>query len=91
MSTTENLLQKLEEKMMVLLSEIEDLRKEVQHLNHENSTLKVERDSNMRKLQDLLSLLESVNGMESNMMNTSHIAAVKPVLIQEQVIQEQAS
>ncbi len=34
---TENLLYKLEEKMMTLLSEVEDLRKEVQGLNQENS------------------------------------------------------
>ena len=81
---TENLLQKLEEKMMLLLSEVEDLRKEVQRLNQENASLKVEKESHTRKLQDLLSLLDSINVIEAPTVNASHIAAVNPVLIQDQ-------
>lgn len=58
---TENLLQKLEEKMVMLISEVEDLRKEIQHLNHENSSLRVERESHTRKIQELISLIDSVS------------------------------
>lgn len=58
---TENLLQKLEEKMVTLISEVEDLRKEIQHLNYENAALRAERDNNTQKLQDLISLVDSIN------------------------------
>jgi regulator of replication initiation timing len=64
---TENLLQKLEEKMMVLLSEIEDSRQEIKKLKEENGMLRIEveqraiqKSSHEKKLQDILSLLESV-------------------------------
>lgn len=55
---TENLLQKLEEKMMMLLAEVEDLRKEIQQLHHENATIRAEREAHTKKLHDLLSLLD---------------------------------
>ncbi len=58
---TENLLQKLEEKMMTLLSEVEDLRKEVNRLNMEGDSLKMERENHGRKLQELIGLLDTVN------------------------------
>ena len=75
---TENLLQKLEEKMLMLLSEVEELRKNLQHLSHENSTLKYERENNARKLHDLIGLLDAVNNID-----TSLAAMVgKPVLVQ---------
>jgi len=57
---TENLLQKLEEKMMMLLTEVEELRKEVQRVTQENSSLKGEKEIHSRKLQDLISLLDTV-------------------------------
>lgn len=62
---TENLLQKLEEKMMVLLTEIEDLRKDNLRLNNENAFLKVEREKHTKKLQDLISLLDAVPLVEN--------------------------
>lgn len=71
---TENLLQKLEEKMMMLLTEVEALRTEVQHLNHENSSLRSERESNSKKLQDLISLLDSVS-VVTNIMTETSVAA----------------
>ena len=58
---TENLLQKLEEKMMTLLSEVEDLRKEVNRLNMESASLKMERENHGRKLQELIGLLDTVS------------------------------
>lgn len=62
---TENLLLKLEEKMMTLLTEVEDLRREIQHLNNENASLKIEREKHAKKLQDLISLLDTVSIIES--------------------------
>jgi len=85
----ENLLPKLEEKMMVMLTEFEDARKDIQRLSHENALLKADRENNARKLIDLLSLLETVN-------QTDHVAATatnmtspfKTVLVQDAVVQE---
>lgn len=78
---TENLLQKLEEKMMMLLSEVEDLRKDVQRISHENSALRFEKENNSKKLQDLISLLDSVSAMD-NAMSNINMAIPKPVLVQ---------
>lgn len=68
---TEQLLQKLEEKMMTLLGEVEDLRKEVARLNQENSAVKQEnfsmksdREVHVSKLEDLVALLDSVNSTD---------------------------
>ena len=81
---TENLLQKLEEKMMVLLTELEDSRKDIQRLNNENSTLKLEKESFQterqtysKKLLGLLELLDSItetNPISENAM----VSAMKP-------------
>lgn len=85
---TENLLQKLEEKMMVLLSEVEDLRKEVRRLNDENSALKVDREnqraatnSHTEKLRGLIELLDTVTEVETTVSN--NITAIKPVLMDQ--------
>jgi regulator of replication initiation timing len=74
MSMTESLLQKLEEKMMMLISEVEELRKEIQHLNHENASLRAERENHSRKLQELISLLDTVTST-SGAVSTTSIAA----------------
>jgi regulator of replication initiation timing len=72
---TENLLQKLEEKMLLLISEVEDLRKEIQHLNHENSVLRIERENHAKKLEDLISLLDTVNLTGNTITGSASIAA----------------
>jgi regulator of replication initiation timing len=72
---TENLLQKLEEKMVTLISEVEDLRREIQHLNHENSLLRIERENNFKKLQDLIALLDTLNVTETTEAPATSIAA----------------
>lgn len=61
---TEDLLQKLEGKMMSLLTEVERLRQEVTSLTDENDSLRAEKDANRGKLSDLLSLLDSVDAGE---------------------------
>lgn len=71
---TELLLQKLEERMMLLLSEVEDLRKEVLNLRQEGSRLKSEKEVNSKKLSDLLGLLDAVNVVDHAAAN-AHVAA----------------
>ena len=63
----EALFQKLEEKMMMVLAEIEELRKENQHLRHENSLLTVAKENHEtdrlnqeKKLEAMISLLDAV-------------------------------
>lgn len=66
---TENLLQKLEEKMLTLLSELENVRSELNRVKQENSYLRVEQANYSKKLQGLISLLESdSNDMPSHEM-----------------------
>lgn len=86
---TENLLFKLEEKMMTLLSEVEGSRKEIQRLMSENGALKneIERNiydnqKNAKKVEEILLLVESVSGVESIVSNVSSISMAKPVLVQ---------
>lgn len=73
---TETLLQKLEEKMMVLLTELEESRRELLRLSHENALLKSEKENNARKLADIVSLLEAVGSSEVAVTNTN-----SPVLL----------
>lgn len=87
---TENLLQKLEEKMMGLLTEVESLRQEVKHLNDENAALKTEKEQHIisvsnheKKLRDLLSLLDAINVPEpqnTSQVSPTSLAVIKPVL-----------
>jgi len=58
---TDNLLYKLEEKMVSLLTELENLRKEVSKVKQENATLKTDQIKYGQKLQDILSLLDSLD------------------------------
>lgn len=85
----ENLLPKLEEKMMLLLTELKDARRDVQRLAHENSLLRIDRENHSKKLIDLLSLLDAVNNSEQNlvlnMSTTNSSPALKPVLVQDKI------
>ncbi len=58
---TDTLIQTLEEKVMMLLTELEDLRFEVQQLKQENSHFKAEKINYTQKLQGLISLLDSAD------------------------------
>ncbi len=62
---TETLLQKLEEKTMNILTELENLRNELKQLKHENFSLRSEKDNNTRKLQDLMALLDATSFSDS--------------------------
>jgi regulator of replication initiation timing len=85
----ENLLPKLEEKMMLLLTELEDARREIQRLCQENSLLKSDMGNYSKKLMDLLSLLDSVNQhadhLGLNMATATSSPPLKPVLVQEKI------
>jgi regulator of replication initiation timing len=79
---TENLLQKLEENMIIMLTEVEQLRKDVFRLNQENAALKIERQlqdtakqNHEKKLQDLVALLDSVKVVEKPITNMGIMAA----------------
>ena len=56
---------KVRRKNHVILSELETLRGEVKSLRQENFSLRNEKENNGRKLQDLLSLLETVPSQQS--------------------------
>lgn len=58
-----DLLQKVEEKVLVLLIELENLRTEVNSLKYENANLKISQSNQLQKLQGLVSLL---NVLEAN-------------------------
>ena len=70
---TENLIQKLEERTIAILTELEKLRGEVKELKQENGMLRSEKESGSRKLQDLLSLLDS-NGVTDERTITANAA-----------------
>jgi regulator of replication initiation timing len=58
---TDILIQKLEEKITILLAELEDLRFEVQQLKQENSDFKTDKLNYVQKLQELIFLLDSAD------------------------------
>jgi regulator of replication initiation timing len=78
---SETLLQKLEEKMMMVLSEVEISRKEITRLQQENTALKAERENNSQKLHGLISLLDTMNLVDNAMQNVGAPVG-KPVLVQ---------
>lgn len=83
MELTENLLIKLEEKLMQLLTESEDMRHEIRRLQEENSALITERQAHTSKLQDLVSLLDSVGASADEMATeVETIEMVRPAIAQ---------
>jgi len=63
---TDNFLQKFEEKVMVLLAELETVRKEVIQLRLDNANLKSEKLNYTKKLQALVSLFDTLNAPEQH-------------------------
>lgn len=74
---TDNFLQKLEEKVMVLLTELESLRKETNQLRHENANLKAEKVNHAKKLQGLVSLLDSLEAESANYSNELRVVSAE--------------
>jgi hypothetical protein len=86
----EKLLQKLEEKMMVLISEVEGLRRKIHHLEHENLLLKQEHEKyhqekqiEMQRIAEMIQLIDTVNLVD--LPGSASMAASQPVLIHEVV------
>lgn len=79
---TELLLQQLEEKTMLMLGEIESLRREVSVLKHENHTLRADQDKHGKKLQDLLTLLDAVNTVDTAIA-AANLVISEPVAVQD--------
>lgn len=73
---TDNLLQKLEEKVMHLLAELENLRKELTQLKQEHSTLKTEKINYTKKMQGLIALLDTLE-LVDNSINASELEPIK--------------
>ena len=61
---TDQLLQRVEEKMMALLTELETLRNDLHHFKQENSQLKMDKAAYTKKLQALVAALDSFENSE---------------------------
>lgn len=81
LQTLEEKLQRLYEKMTMLLTEVEDSRAEIQRLNHENTLMRVERENHAKKLTDLISVLDSIHAAD-NMASTMMQPAMELVLVE---------
>jgi len=88
----EKLLQKLEEKMMFLISEIEGLRQEVQRLRHENMSFKQAKEQDekeqaqqVQRIAEMIQMIDTVNVVEINPNAANLMAGAKPVLLEEAV------
>ncbi len=80
---TEELLYKLEQKLVALLSDAESMQLQIQRLQQENTALKQEKESHTRKLHDLVSLLDSINPVsaQQSAANAAYAAStVTPIL-----------
>lgn len=69
---TDTLLYKIEEKVMVLVTELEEMRKEMHRIKQENTQLKTEKAGYAQKLQGLISLLESVDTVPETLFTHEH-------------------
>ncbi len=58
---TESLFQKLEEKVVTMISEVEQLRKELVRVSQENTALLAEKANQAQKLQGLVALIETLD------------------------------
>ncbi len=80
---TDNFLQKFEEKVVNLLTELESLRKEVVMLKQENTTVKAEKANYVKKLQGLISLFDSLNAPVPHETNTNEVHHLRPATEEE--------
>lgn len=89
MNMTENLLQKLEERTISLITELEEQRKRSQELLTELTALKnekekaaIERNHQEQKIKELIGLVDAITNLEMPAAVNSNITSVKPVLVQ---------
>ena len=74
---TENLLQHVEEKVMHLVMELENLRKEIGQLRQENAAMKMEKNNYAQKMQGLISLLDTIDSTGELVQSDSGISQEK--------------
>jgi regulator of replication initiation timing len=72
----EDLIQKLEEKVITLVSELDDARKELARVRKENASLKAEKEDQRQKLSGLISLLDAVDIVAEQIVGDSVEALV---------------
>jgi regulator of replication initiation timing len=65
----ENLILKIEERVLTLLNELEVMRSEIVRLRSENTILRDDHGTHVQKLQGLLSLLEILEQPENSHSN----------------------
>jgi regulator of replication initiation timing len=73
---TDNLLLKIEERVLTLLAELELMRKEIVHLRRENIVLREDQGAHVKKLQGLMSLLDVLEGAQSPVLSIQEDVAV---------------
>ena|SRR3989344_1521311 len=69
---TDNLFQKLEEKIMLLLAELDCMRKELSQLRQENASLKLEKTRHAQKIQEMIALMDMLDAVNGNMPVNVH-------------------
>jgi hypothetical protein len=69
---SENLLQKIEERVLTLLNELEVMRAEIIRLRSENAILKDDHGTHVHKLQGLLSLLEILEHSDGSLSSSDN-------------------
>jgi hypothetical protein len=65
LAMTDNLLQKIEERVLALLNELEVMRSEIIKLRSENAILRDDHGTHVEKLQGLISLLDVLDCSDS--------------------------
>lgn len=60
----ESLVHQLEEKVMVLVNELEHIRNDLRQAKLENTALKAEKNNHAKKLQTLISMIEKLDVMD---------------------------
>lgn len=71
----DNLLQKLEERVTLLVAEVDEVRKELYRVRQENASLKAEKDIHKQKLQSLISLLDAFDVNQDRMFVEDNVIA----------------
>lgn len=58
---TENLVQQLEEKLRLLVTELQNTRQELNRVQQENSAFLADKNHHAKKIEGLISLLDTLN------------------------------
>jgi len=73
---TDNLFQKLEEKITLLLTELDCMRKELTQLKQENASLKLDKTRYAQKIQEMITLMDMLDGVKENIPVNVHGATL---------------